>query len=142
MTFATTSCSCHSTETTLHTHKPVFMYRHRITEIKALGRFKSCYLSLYSPAGTPVKQCSIHKSKRDFSMASGQAQQEYLKNGRRKGKTANSTARSNLELLKISPSLILTSIPLRTFPSVLGYSHYSLPKQTTLTYHRLTASPF
>lgn len=41
-----------------------------------------------------------------FPWPSGQAQQEHLKHGRRKGETANSITRSNPELLKIIPILI------------------------------------
>lgn len=41
-----------------------------------------------------------------FPWPSGQVQKEYLKHGRRKGKTTNSTVRSNLELLKNPPILI------------------------------------
>lgn len=82
------------------------MYRHRIIEIKALGKCKSCHWSLYSPAGIPVKPCSAHKCKAIFPWPSGQAQKEYLKHCRTKRKTANSIARLHLELLKNLPILI------------------------------------
>jgi len=42
-----------------------------------------------------------------YPSPSGQAQQEYLKHGRRKVETANSISRSDLELLKIISILII-----------------------------------
>lgn len=105
---ATPSTSCYSKETVLHTYKPVFMYRHRIRETKALGKCKSCHLSgsfyIYTPHQELQSSNVLHTNVRGiFPWPSDQAQKEYLKQGRRKSKTANSIARLNLELLKNPP---------------------------------------
>lgn len=54
------------------------MYRHRIIE-EHWGDVKAAILSLYTPAGTPVKQRPAHEPKGDFSTAfrSGSARVSY-----------------------------------------------------------------